>query len=255
MVEIINDSSENNSITWDVNSSIAPDVEHILDYANMEAENLKYLIPLGISKLVQNNSNISIESSFDDNKKEWRIMIVENNHWEILTDPDIFFQWQQDILEAQQKRKKEGYRTWILPGAPESVNRLHAKYYKYINEGKLNLNDRVLLRCIFRPREGSELSLCIHDYDWEKWLWIAKDFYLNTLPNFAKKYGFRFIVWDQHPGNITFFVKTLWRYQIEDLKPKHRHDLFWSVFPEELFTFQFLYQEDIEKYILPNRIK
>ena len=255
MVERIRESSDDNNDVLNFSSNVNADIWSVLDYNNLQSEDLNDLLPQKILDLVDNKQNISLEASFDREKKEGRIRIVENNFSEMLSNKDDYDKWQQDISQAKEKRKQEGIPIVIMPQAPSSINRLHVKFFKDINEGKLKLNDRILLRCIFSIPVWSEKSLCIHDYDWEIWLWIWKDFYLDTLPKFAKKYSFRFIVGDQHLWNINFFTGVIWRYQIEDLKPEYRHTLFWSVFPEELFTFQFLYPEDIEKYILPNRIK
>lgn len=248
MVEIIKDSPGQSKgyLSWDdtVNSTIS-------QILNAGLPNDAF-IPESIPNIAENSDNIYLNTSFDIIKQQWKIRIIETNYPHELTNKVDYEKWQEDLHQAKNDTSK---KFKILPDAPPTVDRLHAKYYKEINSWELNLDDRLLLQCRIAKSLWNDEALYVHEYDWEKSKWIAKDFYINTLPRVAKQMWFRFIVWDQNHKNIDFFINKIWRYMIFDLKPKYRATLFGCVFPEDLFTFQFLYQEDIEKYILPNKIK
>lgn len=103
--------------------------------------------------------------------------------------------------------------------------------------------------------EGNPSALYVGDYDGEENQGIGRDFYLNTLPAVAKQLGFRFITGANNGKNISFFLQTLGRFTYNDIKPEFRNALFPNANPQssdiDLWTVQFVNQEDIAEYVIP----
>lgn len=194
---------------------------------------LATLIPETVRSVASNPDQIEIRQMSEE-QGVFSFLIIERNAPNILTDPNEYSRWKADIQ---------------MPQHPNSVNRLHAKFDSYIDHGELLLSDRVLMTCKFKLYPNNPQALYIADFDGEEHKGIGQDFYKNTLPDFCKRNDLRFIVGQNRVHNISFFKKTLGRYSNEDLKPEYRRMLFPGAFLDGHFTIQFLYPDDVEKYV------
>ena len=61
--------------------------------------------------------------------------------------------------------------------------------------------------------------------------------------------GLRFIVGQNNAVNSSFFMETLGRYSVQELKPEYQRTLFPGKLGDFRFTIQFLYPDDVEKYV------
>lgn len=121
---------------------------------------------------------------------------------------------------------------------------------QYRNDGDIKDNERILLKLWIFNRNKE--ILYVHIYDSIEGKGVAKEFYQELLPKLAKKTGVRFLTGYNSQDNIDFFIskKHLGRHLITDIKPEYRQ----FFIPEyqggnALYTVQFLYPDDIEKYI------
>lgn len=205
---------------------------------------LSVLVPQRVREVAQNPDKIEIQQLRNE-KGEVSLLVVEKDYPQELTNAEAYAKWQEDIKAAMEAQKNKPMK--VLPNPPLAVNRLHAKFRSEIDQRRLSINDRVLMTCKFRIYPYNKKALYMGDFDGETKNGIGQDFYMNTLPNFAKNLGLRFIVGENRMANYTFFKDKLKRYAIDELKPEFR-DLFIEN-ENELFTIQFLYPEDIEKYV------
>lgn len=110
-----------------------------------------------------------------------------------------------------------------------------------------------------RVFEAEPEALHVSYYNGEAGQGIAKDFYKNTLPKFARGLGYRFIRGSNDNTNIDFFLNKVGRYKYSDIKEDSRNVLFPNVKPDvpgyDWHTVQFLYTEDEEKYVIPDKRK
>ncbi|MFA6170928.1 MAG: hypothetical protein WCW77_01965 [Patescibacteria group bacterium] len=176
------------------------------------------------------------------------VMVVERDFPEELTNFKAWNAWQKDIKTALENKKS-------LPRAPEGVDRLHAKFSSKINRGDLQLDDRIFMACDFLIHPGNKEAARIEDFDGETHQGIGQDFYLNTLPDLARKLGLRYIVGRNNEMNLSFFKEALKRYTLDDVKPEFYDQLFPENAGDPYFTIQFLYDEDVRKYIKEASIK
>jgi hypothetical protein len=74
--------------------------------------------------------------------------------------------------------------------------------------------------------------LYVGDYDGEKGLGLAVEFYTKSLPKLAEKLGIRFITGLNDGANLSFFTDKLGRYTYWQLTPEARTKLFPDVNPQ-----------------------
>jgi len=201
-----------------------------------------------IKEIASNGQNLEI-TRVNRNSSELSIIIVEHSYPQLLTDANIWEQWLSDIKTAKERQKDEIIK--VLPKAPDEINRLHAKFRSEIESGRFCLTDRILMTITLRTFPESPLALYVGDYDGESHQGIGTDFYLKTLPDLAKKLGFRFITGLNDPKNISFYTKNLGRYLITEIKPEYQKQLFPNAQPTDpdFSTIQFLYPEDTKKFV------
>lgn len=207
-------------------------------------EFLKLLVPTRVHELSTNDDSMDV-FRFGEDKDETSIMAVERSCPHELTNPEIWQDWLSAIEDT--RRKMAGQLIKVLPEAPSGVDRLHARFRNEIESGKISLTDRILMTCRMRVLPENPLTLYVGDFDGETHKGIGSDFYNNTLPNFARKLGFRYIIGQNNARNISFFVGTLGRTMYRDIKPEYRSQLFPS---SDFQTIQFLYPEDRDKFVI-----
>lgn len=215
-------------------------------------EVLEALVPSRIRKVVSNPANLEV-SRFRNSDDELSIIVVEHDYSEQLTDKSAWEQWRANIEAI--KKEQEGNLITFLPEAPEGINRLHARFGSEVDSGRFSLSDRILMTVGISVLSEVPDALYVGDYDGEVRQGIGSDFYQNTLPEFARKLGVRFITGLNDAKNISFFVNTIGRYTYWDIKPEHREQLFPDTDPNiastNFSTVQFLFPEDKEKYVIP----
>lgn len=210
-------------------------------------EALWQLVPQRVREIAKNPDNV--EARPLDNISNISVLVVEKGYPELLTDQNAWQQWREEIEAAKNLSKKKGTMR-AMPSAPPAVNPMHAKLAELIQKGDLSLQDRILMLCKMNLYAENPQALMVVDFDGEAHKGIGQDFYKNTLPVLAKSMGLRFIIGDNRPANLSFFQNTLGRYTLKQLKPEFQR----SLFPgrtDDYFTIQFLYPEDIEKYVNP----
>lgn len=215
-------------------------------------QELASLIPDAVRRAAKNPDQLQIRQLAQE-PGEFGFFIIEKNFPYTLTYPDEYAYWKQEIQRAREDQAHKKVR--VLPPAPNGVNKLHAKFSDYIDRGDLSFSDRILMTCRLKLYPDNPQALYIVDYDGETGAGIGQDFYKNVLPEFCRRNGLRFIAGQNRVHNISFFLKTLGRYSNEDLKPEYRKTFFPEGSLDSLFTIQFLYPEDVEKYIDPKSRK
>lgn len=229
-------------------SSLQTEIRDILDKKpdkQVSKEALMLLIPNRVPEIATNQNNIEVRQ-LPNQPGEISLLVIEKDYPKELTNPQSYSQWQKDDEAALEAQAGKSFKT--TPEAPESINRLHAKFRTQINQGELSLKDRVLMTCRLRLYPDNPEALIVGDFDGEAHQGIGHDFYKNTLSSLAKSIGLRFIVGDNHSGNFSFFKDTLGRYTLAELKPEFQKTLFPGR-SDDQFTIQFLYPEDIKKYV------
>ncbi len=213
------------------------------------------LIPKSLLEAARNPEQVEIMPlrQVDD---ELNLIVVEHNYGG-QTEEATWSEWLKAVKDAEEKGA--GRRIVYLPPAPPKIDRLHARFSSEIESGRFSLSDRILLTVTLRIHTHGENKLYVKDYDGEKGLGVAKEFYTSTLPRLAKELGIRFIIGENHAGNLLFFTEKLGRYTYWQLKPEFRQGLFPDVVPNskmgELVTIQFVEPDDVPKYILAEEVK
>lgn len=223
-------------------------------YRSISEQALQLLIPQRVRELATNPDKIQVRPIRIE-QGEVSILVIEKDYPDQLTDHNAWTKWQEDISTAL--KAQEGKNFKITPQAPRSVNRLHARFISKIDEGEIRLTDRIIFSAKLKLHPANPAALFVGEFDGETHQGIGQDFYTNTLPPLAKKIGLRYIVGQNNVSNITFFRETLGRYTKEELKPEFQTRLFSESVTnaDQNFTIQFLYNEDIEKYIREDKIK
>lgn len=223
-------------------------------YKRVSQEALSLLVPHRIYEVAKNPAKIEIRPLHIE-QGEISILVLEKDYVELLTDDQAWRQWESDIEVAL--KAQEGKRFKVTPQAPESINRLHAKFRTEIDKGELSLSDRILMISKLRIHPSNSQALYVGDFDGESHQGIGQDFYKNILPALANDLGLRFIIGQNHAGNISFFKKTLGRYTMDEIKPEFQSTLLSdNIARDDKFsTIQFLYVEDIEKYVSKDKIR
>jgi len=228
------------------------EIEKILRGESTEAipqEELAALIPDAVRKAASNPDQLEVRQLPGEPGVVY-LMILERNFTVALTDPDAYAQWKADKKKVMSlPRERDKFRQ--TPAAPSAVNRLHAKFEDLIDTGVMQFSDRILMVSKFVLSKDNPQALHVYDFDGESHKGIGQDFYKNTLPAFAKKIGLRFIVGANNAVNSSFFTETLGRYSVQELKPEYHRTLFSGRLGDYRFSIQFLYPEDVEKYIDP----
>ena len=201
-------------------------------------------IPDSIYHLAENPEAIELKE-LQGVDGEIHFIVLEKNSSKTLTDPDIYHDWKNEIEAVL----KVGGKMRIHPEKPLGVNHLHAKFRDMIDTGDLKLSDRIFMSSKLKISPDNKKALLIADYDGEIGKGIAQDFYLNKIPELSCKMNLRFVVGENNSGNISFFKEKLNRYLLSDLKDEYRNTLFPGHSNDPHFTIQFLYKEDIEKYV------
>lgn len=207
------------------------------------------LIPIRISELIEKPENLRILRlpNYGDGIG---MLVYESNSSKKLTDEKAWQDWLATIEQA--KNEQRGEMIIVTPQRPPEVDRLHAKFKELIQSGELKFTDRILLTFRLSIVSDNPEVLYVGEYDGEKSSGIALDFYLNTLPELAKRVGIRFITGLNTVSNIGFFVGKIGRVRSSSIKPEWRKYFFPSVDADstvhEYSTVQFLYPEDKEKY-------
>ncbi|MCF7834130.1 MAG: hypothetical protein K9L98_02115 [Candidatus Pacebacteria bacterium] len=215
-------------------------------------ETLAAFVPERVRSVAVNPKNIELYQ-LSDEQGEISVLVLEKDYPTKLTDKEEYSKWKHNIELAKQVQERVRFK--ILPNAPTSVNKLHAKFSSLIDSGYLSLSTRVLMFTKVLLYPSNPEALFVKDFDGETQQGIGQDFYKNQLPVLAKNLGLRFVVGQNNGGNFTFFKDTLGRYTQEDLKPEFRVVLFPDHINDRFFTIQFLYPEDIEKYVQKEAIK
>ncbi len=210
------------------------------------------LVPEAVVKVAKNPDQLEVISLIEGDD-EINLIIVEHNY-ENLTDEQEWLEW-IDAVESAEEESSSGITFW--PDPPSEVNRLHAKFITDIKNGRFSLTDRILLTCRIKIHEGSNKMLLVEDYDGEKGLGIAKDFYTNVLPHLAGEIGLRFIIGYNDETNTGFFTQKIGRYTCEQLKTEAKEKFFPEINPnsEKFTTIQFLHDSDVRRYVQEGEIK
>ncbi len=240
----------------DIRLSLESEILEFLEGKRTELshEALLLFVPGRLREIAKNPDMIEIQPLRKE-PGEISILALEKEYPVVLTDPKAWAKWHQDIEAAL--KAQEGRNFKINPPAPRSVNRLHARFMTKIDEGELSLSDRILFTAKLRLHPDNPQALFVGDFDGETHQGIGRDFYMNILPSLAKELGLRYIVGQNNVSNITFFTETLARYTKDELKPEFRIRLFSESITnaDQNFTIQFLYDEDVEKYVNKDKIK
>lgn len=206
------------------------------------SELLLDLLPQKIRGLALNPENLEVRQ-ISKLGKSFEILIIERDYPGLLTDVNDY--------EAWKKKCKQGVGTGlrVTPKPPSTVNKFHHKLSSMVEEGTLSLSDRVLLQCMLEICPHNPQVLRVGNFDGETHSGIGTDFYKNTLPDFCKKIGVRFIIGWNNARNIGFFRNTLGRSLREEIKPEYDQFLFGaSPYNANEDTIQFLYPEDAIKF-------
>lgn len=204
------------------------------------------LVPQRVRDIAKNKDNIEVRQLRGEGGGI-SVLVIEKDYPDELTSPEAYLRWKQDIEVA--KKAKEGKTVKILPRAPAGINRLHAIFSSDIDQGKLFFSDRILMTCKLRISPENPKALYVAYIDGESHRGIGQDFYRNTLPTFCRNLGLRFIVGLHNSKNLSFFTDTLGGYTPKQLKPEFQNTLFPFEMNNPFFVIQFLYSEDVEKYV------
>lgn len=211
--------------------------------------NLRDLLPQAIIDAARNPEKIEIKP-IRDHEEEMNMLVVEHDYGGLTDEVD----WAQWIHDIENTEEEPGSGIVFAPHAPPTVNRLHAIYRDKIQAGELSLSDRILLTCKLRFQENGAPKLYVADYDGEKGLGGAIQFYTKILPSLAKQLGIRFIVGQNDGENLSFFTDKIGRCTYDQLKPTSKALLFPDSdenFAQNHFTtIQFIYPEDIQERVL-----
>ncbi len=220
-----------------------------LQLLRTDPESYRQFIPDRVQTIAHDPQHITIRPRVPASDQAIAFFVLETNYPDPLTDTAAWQQWQQEIAVRRGASRDKPFA--LDPPAPAGVNRLHARFENEIVAGYLQLSDRILMTCRLTVTSENPQALLVVDFDGETGQGIGTDFYTNTLPTFCKQLGLRFIVGQNNGLNISFFRDQLGRYTMQDIRPEYQEHFFPGHSNDPLVTIQFLYDEDVAKYIDP----
>lgn len=208
---------------------------------------IQTLIPQKLYEAMENSENLDIKTEIKANGSV-SITFIERNTNRNLTNLQEWNDWVSKYKEAEARKEM------FLPRPTAGINRLHARHRVEILSGKLNLSDVILMEVnLLIDNENPEI-LYVSNFDGVEGKGIGSDFYIKNLPNLCRQMGIRFIRGLNNGKNFGFFKEKLNRYTYDEVKPEYRRLFFPKVSGEgvgvEYNTVQFVFPEDIDKYII-----
>lgn len=201
---------------------------------------LNVLIPTRVYELASDPEHLDVFIVADEKYSSTDILslvICERNSPLPLTDTKSWEKWRKLVEETKH---------FHTPG-PE-INALHAEHSYLIGHG-LDLHSRIFVSLSLEIDRDHPENLFVFSYDGEPHVGIGSQFYLDTLPYFAKKLEFRFITGVNNDANKSFFTDQVGRFTANELKKEVISEIFPRYARKGVPTVQFLYPEDQAKYL------
>lgn len=187
------------------------------------------------------------------NRKQVRAYVVETRD-DYVTTPEAFNNYLKLRAEHIKKIRAGVLRFTDLPQTPKDVDELHADELLQIQEGKIDLRDFIFQAICFRANNPETIFVSSYgDNVAIRHQKVGTEFY-EHFAACLKKIGFRFILGENNPSNITFYLNVLGRVRLLDVKNELMGILGYTYRTpksNEMYTVQFLYPEDKELYALP----
>lgn len=216
---------------------------------DMPHEALRYvLIPPRILEIVEDPTKVDVINFYNTDDCIKAAVFVPTSH--LVTNKDHL----EDYLYLLSKHhSKTSADISLEPERPSDVDKFHAYYSWEGYDEKFELTDfitnEICLSAIF------DQILNVDSYDDQEELryqGVARSWY-TRLHDATKKMGFRFITGYNNPQNIKMFTQKLGRIPLDQIQIDQR----WLLHPHHkagefpnLFTTDFLYEEDKEKFVI-----
>jgi GNAT superfamily N-acetyltransferase len=210
---------------------------------------LRHFIPRKVLELADDPTQVNIVN-LEDNKSYGHILkaIIYEHKDAPVTNLKSFEDYTAYLLKAKHERPK--FRI------PDDIDEFHLTNHSLLTSGIIGINDFVTNEFVLLDMDDEDVPteiLTVSEYSDREELrgkGIGKAFY-SQLREIAKSIGYRYITGSNNDTNISFFLNTLGRYTLPQIKSEHQRKFTHDPDDEvnRNFTVDILYPEDKELYL------